>query len=39
MKKLKLPGHLLKNKAVKRVVVDATGLKVYEEGEWKGCVA
>jgi len=35
MKKLKLPGHLLKNKAVKHVVVDATGLKVYGEGEWK----
>ncbi len=35
MKKLKLPDHLLKDKAVKHVVVDATGLKVYGEGEWK----
>jgi hypothetical protein len=35
MKKLKLPGHLLKNKTVRHVVVDATGLKVYGEGGWK----
>ncbi len=35
MKKLKFPKHLLRNKAVKHVVVDATGLKMYGEGEWK----
>ncbi len=35
MKSLELPRHLLINKAVKHVVIDATGLKVYGEGEWK----
>jgi len=35
MKSLELPRHLLINKAVKHIVIDATGLKVYGEGEWK----
>ena len=35
MKKLKFPKHLLKNKAVRHVVIDATGLKMFGEGEWK----
>jgi len=35
MKRLELPRHLLMNKAIKHVVIDATGLKVYGEGEWK----
>lgn len=34
-KKLSLPRHLLEGKIVKHIVVDATGLKVYGEGEWK----
>jgi len=35
MKKLNFPNHLLMRQKVKHVVVDATGLKVYGEGEWK----
>jgi len=35
MKKLDLPRHLRLNRAVRHVVIDATGLKVYGEGEWK----
>lgn len=34
-KRISLPKHLLEGKTVKHVVVDATGLKVYGEGEWK----
>lgn len=34
-KKLSLPKHFLKGKKIRHVVVDATGLKVYGEGEWK----
>jgi len=34
-KKISLPKHLLKEKKIKHIVVDATGLKVYGEGEWK----
>ena len=35
MKKIKLPSHLKKGKPVKHIVIDATGLKLYGEGEWK----
>lgn len=34
-KKICLPKHLLEEKAIKHVVIDTTGLKVYGEGEWK----
>ena len=35
MKKIKTSQYHLKNKAIRHVVIDATGLKVYGEGEWK----
>lgn len=35
MKNIELPAHLLKGKAVRHVVMEATGLKVFGEGEWK----
>lgn len=35
MKKLNLPKHLLMSKKAKHIVIDATGLKVFGEGEWK----
>ena len=35
MKTIELPAHLLKGKVIKHVVIDATGLKVFGEGEWK----
>jgi len=34
-KKISLPKHFLKGKKVQHIVLDATGLKVYGEGEWK----
>lgn len=34
-KKISLPKHFLEGKPIKHVVVDATGLKVFGEGEWK----
>ena len=35
MQFINLPKHLLSNKCIKHVVLDATGLKVLGEGEWK----
>lgn len=35
MKKIMLPSHFLSDKPVKHIVIDATGLKVFGEGEWK----
>jgi len=35
MKLIELPSHLQTGKAVKHIVLDATGLKVFGEGEWK----
>jgi len=35
MKQIALPTHLQSGKPVKHIVLDATGLKVFGEGEWK----
>ena len=35
MQKLSLSPHLLQGRSIRHVVLDATGLKVFGEGEWK----